>query len=94
MSTETKLNPKVNTVGSSRVGTYICNRADLVKALGKPHETNGDKTTAEWFFETPAGPASLYDYWWNGPVEWSIGGHSDEVVEHMVAFLDKATGQV
>lgn len=85
--TTTKLNPRANISMTRRVGTFLAKENDLVAVLGKPHEENGDKTTKEWFFQTPVGVATLYDYYWNASDEWSIGGRSVEVVNYVTDYL-------
>ena len=58
----------------------------LVKKLGKPHITGGDKTTVEWQIKFANGVvATIYD-WKNdklptGVYRWHIGGHSQKAVE-------------
>lgn len=88
--TETYQSPNASINMTHRVGTIYADRARLVEALGEPHETDGDKTTMEWIFTTPEGVATLYDYWWNGEGEWSVGGHSEAVVAHVQEYVNLA----
>lgn len=92
--TTTVQNPDADTNMTSRVGTLYLDRSLLVKALGKPPitESADDKITMEWVLETPSGVATLYDYWWNAEGEWSIGGHTGNVVSHVQAFVEAAHG--
>ncbi len=51
--------------------------------FGDPHATftpeNSDgKVTAEWYFMTPRGLVSVYDYWWNPPGILSIGNRTGQ----------------
>lgn len=59
-------------------------------ALGKPNRgpSPDGKTTATWYFDTPEGPVSLYDFWDN-PGNMSIGGTNKEAAEFLHRFLDK-----
>mgnify|MGYP003344966131 CR=1 FL=1 len=57
----------------------------LVKKLGKPHITGGDKTTVEWQIKFENGVvATIYDWKYGktpkGICQWNIGGaHKDAV---------------
>ena len=90
----TRLNKNADTNMTGRVGTLYLDRSLLVKALGKPpfSESADGKITMEWVMETPNGVATLYDYWWNAEGEWSIGGHTGNVVSHVQAFVEAAHG--
>ncbi len=76
----------------------------LVKALGPPHDTDGDKSDAEWFFKLGSGNiVSIYNYKdgrnYNGPeglpvediTEWHIGGATSDVVHEVNDLIAKAT---
>ncbi len=87
MTKVTKLNKQADINGTFRVGTFHARAGALIEALGEPHYGHGDKTGLEWHLDTPAGPATLYDYWWNAPDEWSIGGTCAEAATHVSEFL-------
>ena len=64
--------------GGGRAGTIHATLEGFARKFGDPHETftpeNSDgKVTAEWYFMTPRGLISVYDYWWNPPGALSIG---------------------
>ena len=58
-----------------RAGTITgCTLDQFQSIFGEPHETGIDgKITRLWYFQTPRGIVAVYDYWWNGPNELSIG---------------------
>jgi len=62
-------------VGGGRCGTvYGLTLQDFGRRFGNPHDTgDGDKVHAEWYFSTPRGLVSVYDYWWNPKDQLSIG---------------------
>lgn len=66
---------QAGTIGGGRAGTIRgLTLADFGARFGDPHELgDGDKVTAEWYFQTPRGLVSVYDYWWNAKDELSIG---------------------
>ena len=69
---------KAREIGGGRAGTVHATLASFAAKFGDPHETftpeNSDgKVTAEWYFSTPRGLFSVYDYWWNPPGILSIG---------------------
>ena len=41
----------------------------------------------QWRIETPRGGVHLYDYWWNGRRELSIGGPSRKAALWLAAYL-------
>jgi len=79
-------NRDADVCGTSLQGYLNTTYAELVKRFGEPHERYGDKTEAEWFFDTPAGVATLYDYkncmGAETETNWHIGGHSQDVLVH------------
>lgn len=95
MSNETYLDPKISIGGTHRVGEILATARSLIQALGDPTKgASGDgKVTMEWWFSTPAGPATLYDYKWDAirdldeAGEWSIGGHDARVVEYVKSYI-------
>lgn len=88
---------------TSMKGALDIDFADLVRVFGKPNG-NGDsyKVDAEWILRTPVGVATIYNYKTGRnylgaeglPVKqiqaWHVGGHADEVVEWIMAVLDRA----
>ena len=64
----------------------------LVKKLGKPHYTNGDKVTAEWDIIIDGVVATIYD--WKEPktpkgsYNWHIGGHDKKAVALVQRYLN------
>lgn len=71
--------------GTSLQGYITISYKELVKAFGKPHWTDGDKTTAEWCFKTVEGVVfTIYDYkncsTPRGEYLWHIGGKGELVV--------------
>jgi hypothetical protein len=66
-------------------GDMLITYAELVAALGDPHYTGGDKTTAEWDFITEDGIVfTIYDYKQDETptfkYEWHIGGADQKVI--------------
>jgi hypothetical protein len=48
----------------------------------------GDKTDAEWLFDTPDGPATIYNYKSSlSTRDWHIGGLDPGVVQHIADYL-------
>lgn len=94
MTTEqTTLAPGADINMTFRVGTLYLSPEILREALGKPpHIDPNEKVNVEWILETPNGVATVYDYWWNGPGEFSIGGYTASVVEHVQAFIAERIG--
>lgn len=93
---ETRLHADISVNGTHRVGSFTASANQLRRILGPPtiDAMSGDgKVTMEWHFETPAGPATLYDYKWDAasaPDEvdtWSIGGHDSRVVPYVIQFI-------
>lgn len=79
--------------GTSLQGNINISYAELVKAFGREDSKGDDyKVQAEWYIQTPAGIATIYDYKegnkYNGKdgiakskvTDWHIGGHSAAVV--------------
>jgi len=87
--------------GSSYQGEIDISYKELVAAFGKEDSSGDDyKVQAEWFIETPAGLATIYDYKqgkkYNGNEEgipksqvrdWHIGGSTKEVVSWIYTAL-------
>ena len=61
--------------GGGRCGTIRgLTLQQFAAKFGNPHDTgDGDKVHAEWYFQTPRGLVSVYDYWWNPKDQLSIG---------------------
>lgn len=94
--------PHADSNGTSLVGALEpIKYPQLVAKIGEPHRgVSGDnKVDAEWFFQTPAGVATIYNYK-SGPAynpgtntrledvdDWHIGGHSREVVEYIQQYV-------
>lgn len=67
--------------GTGLVAYVTCSYADLVRVFGKPVEGSADgKVRAEWFVQSGATAARIYDYKEDRPLsqlkEWHIGGTS------------------
>jgi len=86
--------------GTHRQGTLTAKYGDIVKVLGKPMRGDGYKVDAEWEVYVEGLAITIYNYK-NGKnycgddgmnvediTEWSIGGHSIEVVSiiHKIIF--------
>jgi hypothetical protein len=80
---------EVSKAGTSRVGTLRnTSRRTLRRHFGEPDGPYG-KVTYEWTIRFPDGSvATIYDYHQSNrhvgeddPVDWSIGGRSEEAVE-------------
>lgn len=93
---ETRLHAHIDVNGTNRVGSYCTTANTLRRILGPPtiDEESGDgKVTMEWYFDTPAGPATLYDFKWDAAgnpdysESWSIGGHDESVVPYVKNFI-------
>lgn len=84
-----------STSGTSFFETVISETpANMIKCLGAPHYTGGDKTNMEWEMETSDGIVfTIYDWKNYGGisrhqvVEWHIGGFSKEDTEKAVEEL-------
>lgn len=65
-----------STAGHGRQGTALMTLTHFQTTFGSAHELGSadDKITAMWYFDTPRGPVSVYDYWWNRHGEMSLGG--------------------
>lgn len=62
-------------VGGCRVGTAVMTLGEACALFGEPTDRNIDgKVKMQWILDTPRGKCTLYDYWWNGRRELSIGG--------------------
>ena len=66
---------KSHYVGGGRCGTiHGMNLHSFADKFGDPHDLgDGDKVHAQWYFMTPRGLVSVYDYWWNADDVLSIG---------------------
>lgn len=61
-------------IGGGRCGTVHLTLQQFAAKFGNPHGAgDGDKVHAEWYFMTPRGLVSVYDYWWNPKGQLSIG---------------------
>ena len=78
-----------STNGTSFFGVTVTETPEnMIKLIGEPHYIAGDKTNMEWDMETSDGTVfTIYDWKNYGglrmtkPVEWHIGGHSEEDTE-------------
>lgn len=71
--------------------------ATITKLLGPPNSSSIDdfKMDVEWLVQTPAGPASIYNWKPELPpgiavekiTDWHVGGESRDVVRHVVEAL-------
>lgn len=73
-----------------RAGTLYASAEALAAAFGG-RAPAGEKTSAEWYFETPAGPVAVWGYKWNGAEEWSLVG-SGRAVRAFAALFDGVEG--
>jgi hypothetical protein len=89
ISTHVQLSPDNADIGGGRAGTVIADKKVLVKMFGEPQPVNSadGKVTMRWVFKTPKGYASVRDYWWNGPAEWSIDGATGKAVLYLFRYL-------
>lgn len=85
--------------GTSYQGYLTASYDDLVAVFGEPNGFECDKTDAEWWLQTPAGIATIYN-WKNGKnylgyyganvkdiTHWHVGGHNSEVVDLIVTKI-------
>lgn len=92
---EFKPKPDANINETSLRGWQPAAYHELVEAFGEPHCTDGDKSTAEWFFESEDGQVfTLYDYKYEGKgsvpldnYDWHVGGRGTAI-----HFINWATG--
>jgi hypothetical protein len=90
-----KLNAGADLAGGCLQGALTrthASRAKMVAALGAPHCDGTEKTAAEWYFETPVGGASIYDWKQTNrsdeePIDWYVGGSSRVAVEYVEDFV-------
>lgn len=85
-----RINADEHFSGSRRIGTVIATRQLLERSFGPPDPVDSfdGKVKMRWVFDTPRGPVTLYDYWWNAPGEWSIGGFTGKAVRWFRRFLE------
>ena len=84
-----------NTVGASRLSTAYVSRAAFTAKMGAPHKVNDSeggldgagKVHVIWYFNTPQGTATVYDYWWNDKQTLSIGAKSFEAAHWLAKLL-------
>ena len=91
MSYETvHLNPKGSELsGSSRRGTLYATLEDIEEYFGNAHDQgDGNKVSFRYFFETPAGRATIRDYHWNRRDEQSICAQTQEAADHLIDYLN------
>ncbi len=78
-----------------RWGTAVASQEAVEAALGKPsyvigqprHYPDGTKVTIGWVVNTPRGPATIRDYWWDAPIEWSLAAANQKAALWLAAFL-------
>jgi hypothetical protein len=74
--------------GSYRTGTAYLDLAKARHHFGAAGgHGDGEKVTAEWFFNTPRGVAILRDYWWNGASVLSIASAGPHAGRWLAAYL-------
>jgi hypothetical protein len=90
---------------SAANGTHLQGRITttfvaLENVFGRPHDTDGDKTTVEWAFKFTDGTvATVYDYKYYfgsvsairaaGEVDFSVGGHGPQAFRRICDALDE-----
>ena len=96
---------EVNVNMTSRRGYVQANYQDLLKLLGKPHESDGYKVDWEWDIKFDDGSVATIYNWKSGPnygyydvgpgqiKTWNVGGRDGRAlrnVEKMLASLNSA----
>lgn len=99
----TKIDDATKVSGTHLQGYVETTYAKLVDTFGEPNlEGDEHKVDVEWLLETPAGVATVYN-WKDGKKylgedgldvadikEWHIGGHSVDVVEHIIGAIEQS----
>jgi hypothetical protein len=77
--------------GTCLQGYVTITYAELVAALGEPHMTYGDKTTAEWAFQYGDAVFTIYDYKEDrtptGVYSWHLGGFDSSILPVVQALF-------
>lgn len=77
------------------VGSFNMSFDALVSKIGEPTHGASDKTQVEWHFNTPYGPASIYD--WKQDISpeyvgtWDVGARDYKALDWIQAQLYKPT---
>lgn len=93
-------NKSINPSGTHLIGYIDASYAQLVKTFGKPNGTHDKyKVDAEWYLDTPAGIATIYNYKTGKNycgseglaveeiTDWHIGGKSKALVRYIKEAL-------
>ncbi len=94
MNFKTHNDKRINCGGTSLVGKINVSYGKLKKTFGKPTESDGYKSDAEWEVEFENGVVATIYNWKNGKnylgssgtpktkiTQWHIGGHTEEAVK-------------
>ena len=73
-------------IGTSLRGAVDIGYSELVEKLGEPHDTEGDKTKAEWAFVVDGVIVTIYDYKNHGRSlhsirDWHVGGKESDALD-------------
>lgn len=89
--------PTIKPAGGGLQGYVTASYAAIVKLLGPPNSPFIDefKVDVEWLVQTPAGPATIYNWKPELPTgiavekitDWHVGGESRDVVQHVADAL-------
>lgn len=82
-------NPGCSFTGGGRTGTAHLTLDQCAEIFGPPHalDSNDGKVTQQWHFQTPRGPVTIRDYWWNATNEQSIASPDFKSALWLAAYL-------